>query len=45
MADSSKGKVTIIGSGLIGRCWAMMFARANYAVTIYDIQEKQVDCN
>ena len=29
-------KVAIIGSGLIGRAWAMVFARAGHAVKIYD---------
>ena len=29
-------KVAIIGSGLIGRAWAMVFARAGHAVKLYD---------
>ncbi len=29
-------KVAIIGTGLIGRAWAMVFARAGHPVTIYD---------
>eukprot|EP00039_Didymoeca_costata_P020095 m.340044 g.340044 ORF g.340044 m.340044 type:complete len:326 (-) comp19100_c0_seq1:216-1193(-) len=36
-------KVCIVGSGLIGRCWAMMFARAGYEVNLYDIAQKQID--
>lgn len=29
-------KIAIIGSGLIGRAWAMVYARAGHAVTIWD---------
>jgi L-gulonate 3-dehydrogenase len=29
-------KVAIIGTGLIGRAWAMVFARAGHAVKLYD---------
>lgn len=29
-------KIAIIGSGLIGRAWAMVFARAGYPVRMYD---------
>lgn len=32
MAD----KVAIVGSGLIGRAWAVVFARAGHPVTLYD---------
>lgn len=34
--------IGIIGSGLIGSSWAMIFASAGYKVTIYDIEENQV---
>jgi len=30
-------KVAIIGSGLIGRAWAMVFARAGHPVKLYDV--------
>ena len=30
-------KIAIIGSGLIGRAWAISFARAGYAVEMTDI--------
>lgn len=29
-------KITVIGSGLIGRAWAMVFARAGHPVKLYD---------
>ena len=38
-----KGKIGIIGSGLIGRSWAMIFASAGYSVKMFDIKQTQVD--
>jgi len=35
-------KVGIVGSGLIGRSWAMLFAAAGYNVCLYDIKHEQV---
>ncbi|PSN40144.1 Lambda-crystallin [Blattella germanica] len=35
-------KIGIIGSGLIGRSWAMLFAGAGYDVYIYDIDQNQI---
>ncbi|MEL6768106.1 MAG: 3-hydroxyacyl-CoA dehydrogenase [Pseudomonadota bacterium] len=29
-------KVTVVGSGLIGQAWAVVFARAGFAVALYD---------
>lgn len=33
---SSDRKVAIVGAGLIGRSWAVVFARAGFAVALYD---------
>src|SRR5262245_1631834 len=35
-------KIAIIGAGLIGRAWAMVFARAGHAVTIWDNEPSAV---
>merc|ERR1711953_171264 len=37
-----KEKVGIVGSGLVGKSWAMIFASAGHRVTIYDIKEEAV---
>lgn len=39
----NKGKVGIIGSGLIGRSWAMLFAGAGYTVDLFDVDDSKVD--
>ncbi|KAK3569170.1 hypothetical protein QTP86_025988 [Hemibagrus guttatus] len=40
--SSSKGKIiTVVGSGLIGRSWAMVFISGGYRVKIYDNQPGQ----
>jgi len=35
-------KIGIVGSGLIGRSWAMLFAAAGYKVVMFDLHEKQL---
>ena len=35
-ADLRPGRVAIIGAGLIGRAWAMIFARAGWEAVLYD---------
>src|SRR5215469_14915950 len=34
--DARMAKVAVIGAGLIGRAWAMVFARAGWEVALYD---------
>ena len=38
----NSNKIAIIGAGLIGRSWAVLFLRAEYNVTIYDIDPNQI---
>uniref|UniRef100_UPI00398ED8D1 lambda-crystallin homolog isoform X2 n=1 Tax=Pristiophorus japonicus TaxID=55135 RepID=UPI00398ED8D1 len=42
MSDCKKGNILIVGSGLVGRSWAMVFAGAGYRVTLYDTVQQQV---
>jgi len=34
--SADKTKIAVIGAGLIGRAWAIVFARAGHAVALYD---------
>ncbi|XP_065534642.1 lambda-crystallin homolog isoform X1 [Lathamus discolor] len=36
------GQVAIIGSGLIGRSWAMVFAAGGFKVKLYDVAQQQL---
>lgn len=38
-------KIAIIGAGLIGRAWAMVFARAGHEVALYDADGKALKVN
>eukprot|EP00049_Salpingoeca_infusionum_P005506 m.92920 g.92920 ORF g.92920 m.92920 type:complete len:334 (+) comp12992_c0_seq7:74-1075(+) len=38
-------KAAIIGSGLIGRCWAALFARAGAQVSMFDIEMSQLEAS
>ncbi|KAM5335626.1 lambda-crystallin homolog isoform 3-T4 [Glossophaga mutica] len=42
MATSAAGPVLIVGSGLIGRSWAMLFASGGFSVKLYDIEQQQI---
>lgn len=42
MTDPKEGSIVIIGSGLIGRSWAMVFASGGFKVRLYDIVKEQV---
>jgi 3-hydroxyacyl-CoA dehydrogenase len=38
-------RIGIVGAGLIGRSWAIVFARAGHAVTIYDADDATLRAN
>ncbi|KAL2770072.1 lambda-crystallin-like protein isoform 2 [Daubentonia madagascariensis] len=42
MACAAAGGVVIVGSGLIGRSWAMLFASGGFKVKLYDIEQQQI---
>ena len=34
--DTAKAKIAVVGAGLIGRAWSIVFARAGHGVAMYD---------
>jgi len=40
--EERRNKVGIVGSGLIGRSWAMLFAGAGFQVKLFDVVESQI---
>jgi L-gulonate 3-dehydrogenase len=36
MSAAAKDRIAVVGAGLIGRAWAMVFARAGHPVALYD---------
>lgn len=43
MAQNKNEKVGIVGSGLIGKSWAMIFASEGFSVVLYDVDQAQVN--
>ena len=42
MAQLKNEKVGIVGSGLIGKSWAMIFASEGFNVVLFDVDQNQV---
>jgi len=41
--SSTLGKIAIVGSGIVGRCWAVVFAKGKYTVQLFDTEKKQLE--
>ena len=42
MPNLKNEKIGIVGSGLIGKSWAMIFASEGFNVKLYDVDKNQV---
>lgn len=42
MSVKRNEKIGIVGSGLIGKSWAMIFASEGFNVVLYDVDQAQV---
>ena len=42
MSNLKNEKIGIVGSGLIGKSWAMIFASEGFSVKLYDVDKNQV---
>lgn len=41
-ASYDLGNVAIVGSGLVGKSWAMIFASVGFTVKLFDVESSQV---
>lgn len=41
--SSARNKIAIVGTGLIGCSWAMVYASAGYNVFLYDVSEERIN--
>jgi 3-hydroxyacyl-CoA dehydrogenase len=36
-------RIAVVGAGMIGRAWSMVFARAGYPVVLYDVNPAVIE--